>query len=105
MNQRLDFFFVLLLALCNCFPDFVHDGVDLAGAPGVDGPALLLACHAADVGGNVVEDGRHGNVDNVGLAEGGGNGELVFLKKSNNKICFKEHYVLFNGMNVINIIS
>jgi hypothetical protein len=57
------------------------------------------------VGGNVVEDGRHGDVDNVGLAEGGGDGELVFLKKSNNKICFKEHYVLLNGINVINIIS
>jgi hypothetical protein len=32
------------------------------------------------VGGNVVEDGGGGHVDDVGLAEGGGDCKLVLLK-------------------------
>ena len=71
--------FVLLL-LASCLLDLSDDGVDLADAPGVDGPALLLAGLSADVGGNVVKDGGEGDVDNVSLAEGGGNGELVLLE-------------------------
>ena len=75
-------FRLLLLAIGDGLSDLAHDGVDLAGAPGVDGPALLLSGHSADVGGDVVKDGRDGNVDDVGLAEGGGDGELVLLRKT-----------------------
>jgi hypothetical protein len=60
--------------------DLLHDVVNLGHASGVDSPALLLACLAADVGGNVVKDGGLGDVDHVNLAEGGGNGELILLK-------------------------
>ena len=79
--------FVLLL-LASCLLDLPDDGVDLADAPGVDGPALLLAGLSADVGGNVVKDGGEGDVDNVSLAEGGGNGELVLLEfERRNVLC------------------
>ena len=33
------------------------------------------------MGGNVVEDGGLGHVDDVALAEGGGDGELVLLSR------------------------
>lgn len=62
-------------------PDLAHDEVGLNGAAGIDSPALLLSGHSADVGSNVVEDGGLGNVDNVSLAEVGGNGELILLLK------------------------
>jgi hypothetical protein len=68
------------LLAASCLLDLLHDGLDLSGAAGVDGPALLLASHAADVGGNVVEDGGEGDVDDVSLAEGGGDGELLLLE-------------------------
>ena len=80
--------FVLLL-LASCLLDLSDDGVDLADAPGVDGPALLLAGLSADVGGNVVKDGGEGDVDNVSLAEGGGNGELILLKFEKNEESYK----------------
>jgi len=70
---------LLLLAVSDLL-DLPDDGIDLADAPGVDGSALLLAGLSADVGGNVVKDGGEGDVDNVSLAEGGGNGELVLIK-------------------------
>jgi hypothetical protein len=68
-----------LLAV-GCLLDLLHDGVDLGVAPWVDGSALLVTGHAADVGGNVVQDGGEGDIDNISLAEGGGDGELIFLK-------------------------
>ncbi len=55
------------LLLGDCLSDLAHDETGLDGAAGVDGPALLLTGHAANVGSNVVQDGRLGNVDNVGL--------------------------------------
>lgn len=63
-------------------PDLAHDEVGLNGAARVDGPALLLSGHAANVGGNVVKDGGLGHVDDVALAEGGGDGELILLEGS-----------------------
>jgi hypothetical protein len=51
----------------DCLSDLAHDEIGLDGAAGVDGPTLLLSGHAADVGSNVVQDGRLGNVDNIGL--------------------------------------
>lgn len=71
----------LLAVAVDCLLDCLHDGVDLGGAAQVDGPALLLAGLAADVGGHVVEDGGCGHIDDVGLAERGGNGKLVSLDK------------------------
>ena len=68
-----------LLAV-GCLLDLLHDGVDLGVAPWVDGSALLVTGHAADVGGNVVQDGGEGDIDDISLAEGGGDGELIFLK-------------------------
>ncbi len=64
-----------------CLPDLLHEGGDFGVAPWVDGPALLLAGLAANVGGDVVEDGGDGDVDDVGPAEGAGDGELVLLKR------------------------
>ncbi len=85
--------FLLLLAVSNLL-DLSDDGIDLADAPGVDGSALLLTGLSADVGGNVVKDAWEGDIDNVSLAEGGGNGELVLLEfkrknvyRGNNKTC------------------
>jgi len=71
--------FLFLLAVSNLL-DLSDDGIDLADAPGVDGSALLLTGLSADVGGNVVKDAWEGDIDNVSLAEGGGNGELVLIK-------------------------
>lgn len=71
-----------LLAV-DCLLDLLHDGVDLSVASWVDGPALLLASLAANVGSDVVEDGGEGDVDGVSLAEGGGDGELILLEQLN----------------------
>lgn len=73
-------FFVFDLLSVDCLLDLLHDGVDLGVAAGVDGLALLLASHAANVGGDVIEDGGEGDIDNVSLAESGGNGESVLIE-------------------------
>ena len=78
-------FFSILLVAGGCLSDLLHDGVNLGDAPWVDGSALLLTSHAADVGSNVVKDGGESDVDNVSLAEGGGNGELILLKFEKNE--------------------
>jgi len=82
MNQKEEFLmsFLLVAGGSGGLSDFGHEEVHLGGAPGVDGPALLLACHAANVGGHIVQDGREGDIDHVGLAEGGGNGELILIE-------------------------
>lgn len=68
------------LLVGNGLLDLLHDGVNLSGASGVDGPALLLTSHAANVGGDVIEDRGEGDIDNVSLAEGGGDGELLLIE-------------------------
>jgi hypothetical protein len=75
MNRRKNVFFDLLSA-GGC-SDLLHDVVNLSYASWVDGSALLLTGHAADVGGNVVQDGGEGDIDDIGLAEGAGDGELI----------------------------
>ena len=65
------------------YPDLLHDRVDFARASWVDGPALLITSHTADMSGNIVQDGGEGHVDDISLAKGGGNGEFVFLKLGN----------------------
>ena len=82
-RKKAFFFCNFELLAVDCLLDFLHDGVDLNVASRVDGPALLLASLAADVGSNVVEDGGQGDVDGVGLAEGGGDGELILLEHRN----------------------
>ena len=63
----------------DCLLDLLHDGVDLSVASGVDGSALLLSGHSADVGGNVVQNCRLRHVDGIVLAEGCSDSKLVFL--------------------------
>lgn len=70
--------------------DFLDDVVDLGDAPWVDSSALLLTGTTANVGSNVVEDGSLGDINHSGLTEGGGNGKLIFLKKS--KVQMKSFY-------------
>ena len=82
-NEK-DFLLLFELLAVDCLLDLLHDGVDLSVASWVDGPALLLASLAADVGSDVVEDGGQGDVDGVSLAEGGGDGELILLKSAKN---------------------
>ena len=67
--------------------DLLHDGVDFGGASWVDSLALLVSSHTADVGSNVEQDGGEGHINDISLAEGGGNGELVILKFENEN-CF-----------------
>ena len=75
--------FLLLVGSSGSLADLLHDGVDFGHASWVDSLALLVSSHTADVGGNVEQDGGEGHIDNVSLAEGGGNGEFVFLKIEN----------------------
>ena len=60
-------------------PDIGHDEVGLDGAARVDGSALLLSGHSADVGGNVVQNCRLRHVDGIVMAEGCSDSKLVFL--------------------------
>jgi hypothetical protein len=80
IEEKTNVFCSILLVAGGCLSDLLHDGVNLGDAPWVDGSALLLTSHAADVGSNIVKDGGESDVDNVSLAEGGGNGELILLK-------------------------
>lgn len=80
IEEKTNVFFSILLVAGSCLSDLLHDGVDLGDAPWVDGSALLLTSHTADVGSNVVKDGGESDVDNVSLAEGGGNGELILIE-------------------------
>ena len=63
----------------SCCLDLLHDGVDTDGTSWVDCAALLLTGHTANVGSDVVQDGGGGDIENISLAEGGGNGEFIFL--------------------------
>jgi hypothetical protein len=68
-------FFDLLSA--GCSSDLLHDVVNFGDASRVDGPALLLTGLSANVGSNIVQDSGEGDIDDIRLAEGGGNGELI----------------------------
>jgi hypothetical protein len=68
-------FFDLLSA--GCSSDLLHDVVNFGDASRVDGPALLLTGLSANVSGNIVQDSGEGHIDDIRLAEGGGNGELI----------------------------
>jgi len=67
------------LVAIGCLLDLLDNVVDLSNTSWVDSSALLLACTAANVGSNIVQDRRLGDIDHIELAKGGGNGKFILL--------------------------
>jgi hypothetical protein len=69
----------MTLFAISCLLDFADDEINIGIASGIHGLALLLTGFTANLGGNVVQDGSLGHVDDVGLSKSSSDGKLVLL--------------------------